>query len=88
MIIFGRGSNVYLIIWSKGRVLNYWEDIKVSWELQFTDYCNNYYADALLFSCSISNPISETYPDFSSAAWQVDTNMIPAYLSLGLAEKT
>lgn len=36
---------------------------------------------ALLFSCSISNPISETYPDFSSAAWQVDTNMIPAYLS-------
>ncbi|MDW0143754.1 MAG: hypothetical protein QOK59_03410 [Nitrososphaeraceae archaeon] len=42
---------------------------------------------ALLFSSSIASPISETYLDVSSAPRQVDTNMIPTYLSLAWLRK-
>jgi len=40
-VIIFYGSNVYIITRSDGRVINYGQDIKVSWQLHFTDYCYN-----------------------------------------------
>jgi hypothetical protein len=68
-------------MWSNGRVINYGDDTKVSWQLQFTDYCYNWWLFCFLARYQVLYPV---YHDFY-AALAVDTNMIPAYLS-GLAE--